>query len=66
MEMTSITPIRTVRNCRWSRHGYHVSGVPDELQPETSWVCTRDGDRRSVSAEECTYCLHWTPQPQTH
>jgi len=59
METTSIALIRTVRNCRWSRHGYRVSGVPDELQPETPWVCVRSGDRLPVRAQDCDDCRHW-------
>jgi len=63
METTSLAPLRTVRDCRWTRHGYRVSGVPDQLQPETPWVCVRTGDRQSVSAEECLYCPYWEAEP---
>lgn len=56
---TSIAPMRTVSACRWSRPGYRVSGVPEEFQPETRWVCARTDDRRSITAEECERCPYW-------
>lgn len=60
---TSVAPMQTVAACRWSRHGYRVSGVPDELQPETRWVCVRADDRRSLSSEEeCERCPYWEPR----
>lgn len=60
---TSVAPMRTVAACRWSRPGYRVSGVPEEFQPETRWVCVRAEDRRCISAEECERCLYWEPRP---
>jgi len=51
--------LQTVWDCRWSRPGHHITGVSDALQPEATWVCTRDGDRRAVCGEECARCSRW-------
>jgi len=53
--------LQTVWDCRWSRPGHHITGVSDALQPETTWVCTRDGDRRAVCGDECAGCARWEP-----
>ena len=53
--------LQTVWDCRWSRPGHHITGVSDALQPETTWVCTRDGDRRAVCGDECAGCSRWEP-----
>ena len=53
--------LQTVWDCRWSRPGHHITGVSDALQPETTWVCTRDGDRRAVCGDECARCSRWEP-----
>jgi hypothetical protein len=53
--------VQTVWDCRWSRPGHHITGVSDALQPEATWVCTRDGDRRAVCGEECARCSRWEP-----
>ena len=53
--------LQTVWDCRWSRPGHHITGVSDALQPETTWVCTRDGDRRAVCSDECARCSRWEP-----
>jgi len=53
--------LQTVWDCRWSRPGHHITGVSEALQPETTWVCTRDGDRRAVCGEECVSCSRWEP-----
>ena len=53
--------LQTVWDCRWSRPGHHVTGVSDAMQPETTWVCTRDGDRRAVCGDECARCSRWEP-----
>ena len=55
--------LQTVFDCRWSRPGYRVTGVPDHLQPESFWVCVRLGERRDVSAEECESCPYWEELP---
>ena len=39
-------------NCRWSRLGHRITGLRDAVQPEGVWVCTREGERRSVSDKE--------------
>ncbi len=53
--------LQTVWDCRWSRPGHHITGVSEALQPETTWVCTRDGDRRAVCGDECVSCSRWEP-----
>jgi hypothetical protein len=63
MATTSVADVQTAWDCRWSRPGYRVPGVPDQLQPETFWVCMRTGDRRCISSEECEECPHWEPDP---
>jgi len=57
--MASVEPTGKVWECKWSRRGYHVAGVPEHLQPETTWVCLRAGDRRCLSEEECEGCPHF-------
>ena len=55
----SAATLQTIWDCRWSRPGYRVVGVPDHLQPEKLWVCLRRGDRRGVTEEECENCPYW-------
>ena len=55
--------LRTIWDCRWSRPGYRVTGVPDHLQPESLWVCVRRGERCNVTEEECEHCPHWEELP---
>ena len=59
----TLSPEQTVWDCRWSRAGHRITGVSDALQPESLWVCIRDGDRRDVSNEECAACSRWQPAP---
>jgi hypothetical protein len=59
MSSTAIATLQTAWDCRWSRPGHRVTGIEDRLQPETLWVCVRDGDRRCISTEECEECPHW-------
>jgi hypothetical protein len=56
--------LQTVWGCRWSRHGYRVPDVPDQLQPERLWVCIRVGERRGVTDAECEHCPHWEALPE--
>lgn len=60
---TADAPVQTVWECRWSRPGYRVFGVPEELQPETPWVCVRTAERRPVTEEECEGCPQWEEHP---
>jgi hypothetical protein len=62
--MASETATRTVWDCRWSRPGYRLFGVKEHLQPENLWVCVRQGERRSVTEEECEKCSHWEALPE--
>jgi hypothetical protein len=53
--------VQTVWNCQWSRAGHQITGLSDALQPEPTWVCVRDGDRRPVCDDECARCARWEP-----
>lgn len=59
MARTAIATLQPVWDCRWSRPGHRLSRVSDALQPESVWVCVRDGNRRNVSEDECETCPHW-------
>ena len=68
MYRTSVATLQTIWDCRWSRPGYRLFGVEDQLQPEKLWVCLRTGGRRGVTEEECADCPHWesVPSCNTH
>jgi len=59
MARTAIAVLQPVWDCRWSQPGHRLSGVVDALQPESVWVCVRDGNRRNVSEDECQACPSW-------
>jgi hypothetical protein len=59
MARTAVATQQTIRDCRWSRPGFRLSGVREPLQPESPWVCVRNGDRRGVTDEECEKCPYW-------
>jgi hypothetical protein len=59
MSMTAIATLQTIWDCRWSRPGCRVIGVPNSLQPEPLWVCTRTGQRKAVAESECEMCPFW-------
>jgi ribosomal protein L40E len=63
MPVTTTAVLQTIWDCRWSRPGYRLFGVEDQLQPEKLWVCARAGERRGVTAEECEKCPHWQALP---
>jgi hypothetical protein len=63
MARTAIAVLQPVWGCRWSRPGHRLSGVAAALQPESPWVCVREGDRRNVSEETCETCSYWEPEP---
>jgi hypothetical protein len=63
MANTAIATLQPVWDCRWSRPGHRLTGVSDALQPESPWVCAREGDRRDVQDEECRTCQHWELSP---
>jgi hypothetical protein len=50
-------------NCRWSRVGHQVIGIPQEDQPEGLWLCARLSNLypRHVTEEECAGCQFWEP-----
>ncbi len=61
MTVKACAVLQTPWDCRWSRLGYRLAGVADEMQAESLWVCVRlsPTDRRSVTADECASCPHW-------
>jgi len=49
-------------NCRWSRLIDPESGVAEEWQPKSLWVCVRPtltGNARSIKGIECAACPYW-------
>lgn len=58
-----ITP--TAANCQSTRLGYRLSFVNEAVQPESLWVCERDGDRRAATDSECERCARWQPSEET-
>lgn len=58
MAKTAVATQQTIWDCRFSRPGFRLSGVDEELQPESIWVCVRTA-RRSVTEAECAACPHW-------
>jgi hypothetical protein len=63
MATTAIATMQAVWDCRWSRLGQRLTGVPEALQPESTWVCVREGERRNVCEEECLTCPYWEMEP---
>ena len=59
MAKTAIATLQTICDCRWSRPGFRLSGVKEELQPENVWVCVRTAQRHSVTDADCASCPHW-------
>jgi hypothetical protein len=59
MVRTAVATLQTAWDCKWSRPGFRVAGVPEQLQREGLWVCIRTGERRSVNESECENCMHW-------
>jgi hypothetical protein len=58
MAKTAVATLQTIWDCRFSRPGFRLSNVKEELQPESVWVCVRT-NRRSVTPAECECCPHW-------
>jgi hypothetical protein len=63
MAAKATAPRQTVWDCAWSRPGYRLFGIEDQLQPEALWVCVR-GERRNVTEAECETCAHWVASPE--
>ena len=59
MARTAIATLQTAPDCRWSRLGHRLNGVAEAKQPETTWVCVREGVRRDLREDECAACPHW-------
>ena len=62
--MREATTTHTAANCQSTRLGYRLSFVSESKQPESLWVCVRDGGRRSVCDSECEGCARWEPATQ--
>jgi hypothetical protein len=60
---TALVILQPVWDCRWSRPGHRLTGVPDAMQPEGAWVCVREGKRRQVTEKECRTCAYWEVDP---
>jgi hypothetical protein len=58
MAKTAVATHQPIWDCRFSRPGFRLSGLEEELQPESLWVCIRT-NRRSVTEAECERCPHW-------
>lgn len=59
MARTAIATLQVVWDCHWSQPGHRLTRVPEAEQPESRWVCTRDGHRRSIDERECETCAFW-------
>ena len=59
MARTAIATLQTIWDCRWSRPGHRLNGVREDLQPEPTWVCVRDGERRGIREDDCATCAFW-------
>jgi hypothetical protein len=59
MARVAADTLQTIWDCKWSRPGYRVAGVPEQFQPESPWICLRRGERRGVTEEECEACVYW-------
>lgn len=59
MNRNTTATLQTIWDCKWSQHGYRLTGVRDALQPEPRWVCVREGGRRPVTEQECAACPWW-------
>jgi hypothetical protein len=67
MATVTVATLQTAWDCRWSRPGFRVTGIPDRQQPETVWVCVRQGTRTDIAAEQCATCAFWQADaPITH
>lgn len=59
MNRVATMPIQTPWDCRWSQPGYRLRGFPEARQPESLWVCLREGARRPATERVCAECRHW-------
>ena len=59
MARTIVATLQAAWDCRWSQPGFRLSGVTETLQPESLWVCVRQGHRQSVNEAKCEQCPHW-------
>ena len=59
MAITATATIQTAWDCKWSRPGYRLHGLPESHQPETLWVCVRTDNRVPVIESDCETCPFW-------
>jgi hypothetical protein len=64
MSKIAVATLQTIWGCRWSRPGYRIDGVEDHFQPEPTWVCILDGERKAVPERQCETCERWEPDPE--
>ena len=57
--MREATTTHSAANCQSTRLGFRLSFVGEAKQPESLWVCVRDGGRRAVGDSECEQCARW-------
>ena len=62
--MRETTTTQTAANCQSTKLGFRLSFVGEAKQPESLWVCVRDGDRRAVGDPECGQCARWAAASQ--
>ena len=51
--------LQTPQDCYWSQPGHRLSGLSESEQPESVWVCVREGHRRNVDDHDCATCAYW-------
>lgn len=59
MAITAVATLQAVWDCKWSRPGHRLSRVADGDQPESRWVCVRNGKRSEIAEAGCDRCPFW-------
>ena len=59
MAITAVATLQGVWDCKWSRPGHRLSRVADGDQPESRWVCVRNGKRSEIAEAGCDRCPFW-------
>jgi hypothetical protein len=64
MAKTAVATVQTIWGCKWSRPGYRIPDVEEQFQPEPTWVCIRDGERKNIPEGKCETCERWEPDAE--
>ncbi len=64
MATTAVATLQTAWDCRWSRPGYRLTGVPEHHQPESLWVCVRTEMRVPLKESDCEACPFWEAEEE--